>query len=215
VNAQVENVTNTMRLFRLKAGDVSIAEKDAVALRAQAKSPPQAGTGAEAEDGIDLREAIVKHMQWKTTLRTAAARGDALDVATIRRDDCCMLGQWLHGDRSRRWHGQPQFVALVDHHKQFHQAAAAVAETIVAGQKEQGMRMMDGGTRFANATQAVVVAIKGLMREFATRKHGLASRAPTTGAGPAPALVRAASAGAFGKAPASTGAAADGDWETF
>jgi hypothetical protein len=110
-------------------------------------------------------------------------------------------------------------VALVDHHKQFHQAAAAVAETISSGQKDQGIKMMDGGTRFAIATQAVVVAIKGLMREVATRKHSVAGRSPSSSAGaahaPSTAAGYSASAHSGSKAQANAPAAPGDDWETF
>ena len=110
-------------------------------------------------------------------------------------------------------------MALVDHHRQFHQAAAAVAETITSGQKEQGIRMMDGGTRFANATQEVVVAIKALMHEAATSKHSVADRNNAWGDRPEPAHVapaaREAATHSNRQAPAKAAVAPGDDWETF
>jgi aerotaxis receptor len=196
VMGQVENASNTMRLFRLRAGERSIAEDDAVALRAAASA-----TVANTGEGIDLREAIAKHLQWKTTLRTAALRGESLDVATIRKDDCCVLGQWLHGPGGHRWQGHADFTALIGHHRAFHLAAGAVAEKIVSGAQDEGLRMMEGGTAFAQATQRVAFAIKALMVEQAA---GQARGAD--GAKPAPSATAT---------PIAQPVAAGNDWESF
>ncbi|HMX10752.1 MAG TPA: CZB domain-containing protein [Burkholderiaceae bacterium] len=104
-------------------------------------------------------------MEWKARLRNAALRNEPLDVATIRRDDCCPLGQWLHGEGRKIWSTQPRFVALVDRHREFHVETGSVAATITRGAKDEGLKMLGGGTPFAQATQAVVMAIKALINE--------------------------------------------------
>ena len=53
-------------------------------------------------------------MEWKTTLRNAALHGGELDVETIKRDDCCALGKWLHGDGARQWRREAKFVDLAE-----------------------------------------------------------------------------------------------------
>lgn len=92
-------------------------------MRKQAKS-----NVAPSSHQIDFKEAISRHLQWKTNLRNAALHNEPLDVETIRRDDCCPLGKWLHGDAQSKWRGQPRFVELLDRHKAFHCEAAEVAQ---------------------------------------------------------------------------------------
>jgi len=157
LEAQVAAISNTMKLFRLTSTDVGISEVDAVALRREAQ------TSSQNTDGFDLRLAIAKHMEWKTTLRNAALHGGELDVETIQRDDCCALGKWLHGDGTRQWQREAKFVDLIDKHRDFHMCAAQVAQTIKTQGQDAGIRLLQGGSKFSQCTQAVVVAIKSLM----------------------------------------------------
>jgi len=155
LESQIDVITDSMRMFRLTADDSPISDIDAVTLRKQAKS-----NVAHGSHQIDFKEAITRHLQWKTNLRNAALHNEPLDVETIRRDDCCPLGKWLHGDAQGQWRGQPRFVELLDRHKAFHYEAAEVAQVIQSGDSKAGLRMLEAGTRFAEATQAVVMAIK-------------------------------------------------------
>ncbi len=155
LESQIDVITDSMRMFRLSAGDSPISDIDAVTMRKQAKS-----NVAPSSHQIDFKEAISRHLQWKTNLRNAALHNEPLDVETIRRDDCCPLGKWLHGDAQSKWRGQPRFVELLDRHKAFHCEAAEVAQVIQSGDPKAGLRMLEAGTRFAEATQAVVMAIK-------------------------------------------------------
>ena len=54
---------------------------------------------------MDFNEAIKAHSDWKMKLRSAIQAQTTLDAATIARDDCCVLGKWLHGE-SRAQFGQ-------------------------------------------------------------------------------------------------------------
>lgn len=47
---------------------------------------------------MDLNNAIAKHSEWKTKLRSAITRKETLDASTISKDNCCDLGKWLHGE---------------------------------------------------------------------------------------------------------------------
>jgi aerotaxis receptor len=217
VNKQVDTVTNTMRLFRLRSSDVSMASGDAAALRASNKSAV-AALGGE----IDLKEAIAKHMQWKTILRNAAMRGEKLDVAAIRCDDGCVLGQWLYGPGQRRWQSAPDFVSLVDRHRQLHLSAAAVAETISAGKKVEALRMMDGDSPFSQATRDTVGAIKRLMQIEAAPAASAASPAVAGSSAVAARQAPAATAGRAAPqraAPTASSAAqalgSEAEWESF
>ena len=153
LDGQVDYVSNALRLFRLRSGEPSIAETNAVELRSAAK--------AQAVGHFDFKAAIAKHLEWKTTLRNAALRSEQLDATKIARDDCCPLGQWLHGDGERHWHHRPQFTELLQRHAGFHRAAGQVAQAVNQGQVDQAQRLMHNGSAFADATQGVVGGDQG------------------------------------------------------
>ncbi|MBL8276800.1 MAG: cache domain-containing protein [Pelomonas sp.] len=108
---------------------------------------------------FDFDAAIGAHRDWKVRLRQAIADHDRLDAETICRDDQCPLGRWLHGDGERRWRGRPTFVALVDKHAQFHQAAGDVARRINGGQYEQAERLIGSGSTFARISTEVATLL--------------------------------------------------------
>jgi aerotaxis receptor len=161
LDAQVVAVTGSMRIFRLRAGQATGGEVDAVALRRE----PRAERAADSGSGIDMQGAIAKHQQWKTTLRNAAMRGEKLEVERISRDDCCPLGQWLHGSAREQWNSRPAFVKLLDQHARFHREAGRVAQAVNAGRKKESLQMLGSGTTFSKATQATVLAIRALQIE--------------------------------------------------
>ena len=124
-----------------------------------------AGGGArprrEALD-INVESAIEAHRQWKVKLRKAIEHHEQLDAQTIGCDDRCALGQWLYGNGRQRFGGQPSFVALIEEHKGFHQAAGAVARTINAGRMDEARQMLGANTAFSSASNAVALALMRL-----------------------------------------------------
>lgn len=201
VSAQAGAVVDTMRLFRLSADERGAAQTDAVQLRREAR--------AANSEGFSLEKAVSAHVEWRTRLRDAAMQAERIDVQAVSRDDGCPLGGWLHGEGRHQCGQLPSFTALVNEHAGFHRQVGAVARLVNAGQREQAMAAMDGGTPFAEATQATVRLIRALITECshqtATRRPAVASAAarPAPPAAPAPRAIRAE---------AST---ADADWETF
>ncbi|MBQ0930136.1 methyl-accepting chemotaxis protein [Ideonella alba] len=204
VSAQAGAVVDTMRLFRLSADERSVAQIDAVQLRREARA-------ADKQD-FSLDKAVRAHVEWRTKLRNAAMQGEQLDIQTVSRDDACPLGGWLHGEGRHRCGQLPSFTALVSEHAGFHRQVGAVARLVNAGQSDQAIAAMDGGTPFAEATQSTVRLIRQLMHECEQRGlTQMPAASATRSAAPAPAPVaRAAPA----PAPAAA-SAADGDWETF
>ena len=155
---QVGHAGKILGLLRLHTEDATLAEADAVDLRKQAQAR------ITAEENLDFRAAIAAHGKWKTTLRNAISSGDQLDAAAISRDDCCAVGKWVHGPGGQRWSNAPDFTNLVARHREFHQAAGAVAEVVNRGDKDKALRMLDGGSAFMSATHAVVEALNVLRR---------------------------------------------------
>jgi methyl-accepting chemotaxis protein len=125
-----------------------------------------AAPAASQAPAFDFAKAVEAHRAWKVKLRSAIAKKEKLDAATIKRDDCCPLGKWLHGEGGGRWGTRPAIVDLVDKHREFHLAAGEIAETINRGAYEQAERLLGGGTRFAEASNATVAAIQRAQREL-------------------------------------------------
>jgi len=115
-----------------------------------------------SDDTIDLASAVKAHADWKLKLRNAATQQDTLDAATISRDNCCVLGKWLHGAGRPGYGHLPQFTALIEKHAEFHLQAGRVAQTINDGRYDQALTMISGGTSFNTASSDVVVAIRKL-----------------------------------------------------
>ena len=113
---------------------------------------------------IDIDSAIEAHRQGKVKLRGAIERHERLDAETISCDDRCQLGKWLHGAGGKQYGSQPNFVALLEDHRQFHEAAGEVARRINAGQMEDATRMLGSGSAFAKASGAVAVALNRVRR---------------------------------------------------
>lgn len=111
------------------------------------------GTTPAVVEGNDLHEvvqaALVAHAAWKDRLRTAIEEGSSeLDPGTVSKDDVCPFGEWLHGDDGHRHKGEDGFGRIHDLHAEFHVAAAAVLEQVLAGQLDEAERMMDVNSDF-------------------------------------------------------------------
>jgi len=170
LNDQVDHITDTMGLFRLKTDDVTIVQRDAVKLRSESK----AGTGEATStgDSFNIRAAIDAHLDWKRRLRVAAQQDEQIDEATVCRDDRCPLGQWLHGPGQPRFGHLPKFVDLIEKHARFHLEVGSVAKLVNAHKRNEATRAMEGGTPFSNATQATVLALKALDLDISNLERG-------------------------------------------
>jgi hypothetical protein len=114
---------------------------------------------------MDLNNAAQTHAQWKVKLRAAIAKQQKMDVVTLSRDDCCELGQWLHGE------GRTQFGRLGSHgdcvkkHVTFHSEVAKVATAVNAAHYQAAENMLGAGTPYAQASSALAVAFMHLRKE--------------------------------------------------
>ncbi len=157
LNSQVEQVHSSIRVFRLTEQDTTLAEVDAVGLRKESRS------GASGE--FDHDEALKTHQQYSITLRNAILRKLTLDADTLRRDDCCHLGEWLRGPGGQRWAHQPAFTELVQQHRAFHLEAGKVADAINARRMAEAQAMLEGGHEFHHAARGFMAALQGLQRQ--------------------------------------------------
>lgn len=111
-----------------------------------------------------LDSAHAAHHAWKAKLEKSADEGETLDVETIKRADCCDLGQWLLGEGNDQFGGTPQFAALVEKHSEFHFVTSIVAS--MANAKDAGLvkHMLRNSSQFARASLEVGVAIQELRK---------------------------------------------------
>ncbi|TSE28329.1 Methyl-accepting chemotaxis protein III [Tepidimonas thermarum] len=219
LNEQVQVVHGTIRVFRLTPKDVLLVKENAVKLRqtAQAKSDP---------DQLDFDAAIKAHQQWRIKLRNAILKDEKLDVATIRRDDCCAVGKWIYGAGGRQWGSLPLFATLVEQHKKFHQETGHIAELVNAGKMEDANRLLSGESAFIRAGRAVVdtlqklkAAVSGMAKSahIQQRTATAAPKAlPTVAGGTKPGTGTGAGRAAPPAQPTAAATTADdGEWETF
>lgn len=108
---------------------------------------------------VTLDSALHAHHQWKARLQEAVKSGEALDVALIRRDDCCDLGHWLKANGRAAYGHAPEFVKLVETHNEFHLVASVVARIINGKDYAQAKSMLEGSSQFAAASTDVALAI--------------------------------------------------------
>lgn len=112
-----------------------------------------------AQTALTLDRAYAAHQQWKTRLQESIAARATLDIATIKRDDCCELGQWLYSDGRKLFGSKPQFMRLLAKHTNFHLVTGVVAKIINAKEYEEATALLQDFSLFSTASADVCVAI--------------------------------------------------------
>ena len=113
---------------------------------------------------MDLNTAVQKHAEWKTKLRSAIAKQTQMDVVTLARDDCCELGQWLHGDAKARYGMLTAHIDCVHKHQAFHNEVAKVAAAVNAKRYAHAEGLLGAATPYAKASSALSVAFLQLRK---------------------------------------------------
>lgn len=113
---------------------------------------------------MNLDDAIKTHAEWKLKFRAAMSRKEQLDAPSIERDDCCMLGKWIHGEGKSQFARHGEFTEVRERHRDFHKHAGTVARHINAGRYEEAERMLENGTPYAIASRDVGVAVQRLKK---------------------------------------------------
>ena len=108
---------------------------------------------------MNLDNAISAHTEWKVKLRSAISSQSQLDAATISRDNCCPLGQWLHGDAKAKYGQLDAYRQCLDAHANFHREAGKVAQLINQKKYSEAETALSAGTPYANASSATGVSI--------------------------------------------------------
>jgi methyl-accepting chemotaxis protein len=158
------NTQANAALVEQTAASSSILSQAAVRMAAQVDEFQLPGAKASAKvEGIDVDAIIDGHRQWKVKLRNAIESGDRVDAATLSRDDCCSLGQWIYAD-GQRLNGRASFTALVSNHARFHKVAGEVAQLINAGRNTEAEDALAPNTEFTSATSDLVMVLSAAKR---------------------------------------------------
>lgn len=108
---------------------------------------------------FDFDAAAAAHADWKSKLRSAIIKKETLDASTISKDNCCVLGKWLHGEGRSKHSTSAGFSDLIAKHQEFHKEAGAVAAKINAKAYDEAEKMLAGATPYGRASTAVGVAL--------------------------------------------------------
>lgn len=110
---------------------------------------------------------VASHVRWKLKLAIAIANNETLDVTTIARDDCCVLGKWLHGtDTYARISHLQSYSECMKKHAKFHLEASKVAELVNAKQYDVAQHLLNNdASDFNQASDDVVSSIFKLEKE--------------------------------------------------
>ncbi len=114
---------------------------------------------------MNIDSAIAKHAEWKLKLRSAILKQDTIDAATISKDNCCDLGKWLHGEAKAKFTRLSSYTECVAKHAAFHVEAGKVATTINSKKYAEAETMLNAGTPYTAASNAVGSAIMRLKKE--------------------------------------------------
>ena len=108
---------------------------------------------------MNLDEAVQQHAGWKLKFRIAISKNEQMDAATISKDNCCMVGQWLYGEGKTRFGRKAEFQRALDKHKAFHTEAGKVASLVNAGKYIEAESALGLGPTYATASSEVGVAL--------------------------------------------------------
>ncbi len=116
---------------------------------------------------MNLDDAVKAHVAWKIKFRSAIVARTAIDVATISRDDCCELGQWLKGEARVRYGQLPAYAQCANAHSVFHREAGRVAALNNKSDLAGAEAAIGSSTPFSNASTNAVSAITRLKHAVA------------------------------------------------
>jgi hypothetical protein len=105
-----------------------------------------------------IDEALLAHAKWKKRLQDAIAIGSSeFQVETVRRDDACPFGQWLHSVQA---HEQTEeYRKILQLHAEFHRTAAEILRSAVQGQRPKAEAMLGAGGEYSRISGTLVLAL--------------------------------------------------------
>jgi len=120
---------------------------------------------ANPDTDLPLIDGIHAHLQWLAEFRGMAFTATQVDSETIGRDDCCRLGQWIHGAGQLRHAFDDAYVTLRHVHRCFHIEAGHVADLINQGKSDAAVGAMGSGSALLELSHQVEAAVLRLMAQ--------------------------------------------------
>ena len=157
LNSQVQQVHDSIRVFRLTATDTTLAEVDAVALRRENRS------GVGAGGSLDYQEALQSHQKYSILLRNAILRKLTVDADTLRRDDCCDIGEWIQGAGGQRYGRAPGFSELIKQHRALHQEAGKAADAVNQKRYDEARALLEASGSLHQLSRAMMASFKTMV----------------------------------------------------
>jgi len=116
---------------------------------------------ATRQESIDA--AIKAHEQWKARLEGVASSGTSdLDPTTVRKDDQCAFGKWLHDEVGAADREHPIYQRVCGYHAAFHGTAADVLELSLKGERIKASVALGFGGQFAKQS----TLLESVLREW-------------------------------------------------
>lgn len=114
--------------------------------------------------GLKIRQAIDAHQRWKGRLEKYldGASEEMLEIATVSRDNCCALGQWIYSEGKSRFGTIDEYEQLRHTHAQFHLAAGEILLEHQSGNTEKARQML-AGSEYRRTSNRVQLGIVRLM----------------------------------------------------
>jgi methyl-accepting chemotaxis protein len=105
-----------------------------------------------------LENAILAHSAWTARLKAAIGTGKLdIPVSTVKADDQCQFGRWLHGTgladadkQSGDYHETKEL------HTRFHEEASRVARLAISGEKEAAERALTPSSEYTRLSSALL-----------------------------------------------------------
>jgi methyl-accepting chemotaxis protein len=114
---------------------------------------------------MDFEQAMMKHAEWKSKLRTALYGKEQLDPAAVSKDNLCEFGKWLYGEAMHLHASKPAFRKCVEEHAAFHREAGRVAVAIQEKRIEEAEKMLAPGSDYSEVSKRVGIAIQELKKQ--------------------------------------------------
>ncbi|MGZ4970908.1 MAG: CZB domain-containing protein [Methylobacter sp.] len=117
---------------------------------------------------MDIDKEILKHVDWKVRFSNAIFRRESLDsyvMETIRKENCCELGRWLHSEGKAQFSSLPSYEACLKKHAEFHIEAEKVANAINTKQYINASKMIGNDSAFNTVVSEVCCEAIRLKKE--------------------------------------------------
>lgn len=115
----------------------------------------------------EIKNAIAAHGMWKARLKGVIDTGNLdVPVETIRVDNQCPFGKWLYGSTiPANVKASAQYSKVKALHADFHKVAAKVAETALAGRKDEARQLLEVKGEYAGISSKLTQEMMGWLNE--------------------------------------------------